>query len=453
MDEKRCISKPWAIAYIAVVAVLCLVPSVGLLFGGGEESSDSDAAPAPALQTAGGDFNFNVMSDAGDWFDDHFAFRNEWVTAAAVVEGGAFGVSPNESVVHGTNGWLYYGDSVDDYRGAGQLSERALYDIAHSMKLVQDHAAARGIDFAFTIAPNKNTLYGANMPYYYQASVGETNLDRIAAYLASEGVNYIDARALLADQGKVLYHASDSHWNNEGAMLVADAIMGSMCHDHRNYFDVEPGLRDDFVGDLEKMLYPAAPAPEAELDYGQQDYAYRNAAESNFSPRVETASVAENPTGSLVMYRDSFCNSLLPFMAEAYDRAYFSRGVPYQLAIDLDAHEADALVIERAQRFMRDMAANAPIMCAPAVPEADAPIGDYEPVEVEQESLGDYVKVTGAVPVEVLPGDFIAVRVNGERVYEAFGVCDADTSQECFQILLPATDLRESGNTFELQLF
>ena len=63
------------------------------------------------------------------------------------------------------------------------------------------------------------------------------------------------------------------------------------------------------------------------------------------------------------------------------------------------------------------------------------------------------MKVTGAVPVEVLPGDFIAVRVNGERVYEAFGVCDADTSQECFQILLPVTDLRESGNTFELQLF
>lgn len=453
MEEGRRISKPWAIAYIAVVAALCLAPSVGLLFGGGEESSDSDAAPAPALAAADGSFNFNVLSDAGSWFDDHFAFRNEWVTAAAVVEGSVFGVSPNESVVRGTNGWLYYGDSVDDFRGTGQLGDRALYDIAHSMKLVQDYAAARGIDFAFTIAPNKNTLYGANMPYYCQTKVGDANLDRIAAYLASEDVNYIDARTLLADQGKVLYHASDSHWNNEGAMLVADAIMSSMGHDHRNYFDVEPSLRDDFVGDLEKMLYPAAPAPEAEFDYGQQDYAYRNAAESNFSPRVETASVAENPAGSLVMYRDSFCNSLLPFMAEAYDRAYFSRGVPYQLAIDLDAHEADALVIERAQRFMRDMAANAPVMCAPVVPEADQPIGEYEPVEVEQETLGDYVKVTGSVPVEALPGDFIAVRVNGERVYEAFGVCDAETSQERFQVLLPASDLRESGNTFELQLF
>ena len=453
MEDERRISKPLAAAYIAVVAVLCLVPSVGLLFAGSEVSSDSDAAPAPELTTSDGSFNFNVMSDAGDWFDDHFAFRNEWVTAAAALEGGVFGVSPNESVVYGTNGWLYYGDSVDDFRGTDQLNDRALYDIAHSMKLVQDYAASRDIDFAFTIAPNKNTLYGENMPYYYQVKVGDTNLDRIAGVLADEGVNYIDARTLLADQGKVLYHASDSHWNNEGALLVADAFMSSMSHAHRNYFGVEPSVRDDFVGDLEKMLYPAAPAAEDELDYGGQDFAYKNAVESNFDPRVETASVAEAPTGSLVMYRDSFGNSLLPFMAEAYDQAYFSRGVPYQLAIDLDAHAADTLVIERAQRFMRDMAANAPMMPAPEVAEADAPIGEYDPVEAEEEELGEYVKVTGTLPVEALPGDFIAVRVNGERVYEAFGVCDADTAQEGFQVLLRASDLRESGNTYELQLF
>ena len=286
MEHGHRISKPLSIAYLAVVAALCLVPSVGLLFGGGEESSDSDAAPAPAFETADNTFNINVMSDAGAWFDDHFAFRNEFVTAAAAVEGSVFGVSPIESVVRGTDGWLYYSDSVDDFRGVDQLSDRALFDIAHSMKLVQDHATSHGIDFAFTIAPNKNTLYGENMPYYYQVDVGPTNLDRIAAYLDDEGVNYIDARALLADQGAVLYHASDSHWNNEGAMLVADAIMSSMGHDHRNYFGVEPRVRDDFVGDLEKMLYPAAPAPETELDYGEQDFAYRNAVESNFAPRV-----------------------------------------------------------------------------------------------------------------------------------------------------------------------
>ncbi len=444
-----------AIAYVVVVALLCLVPSVGLLVGGSEVSSDSNAAPAPQLVRDDGSVNFNVMADAGAWFDDHFAFRNEWVTAAAAVEG-AFGVSSNESVVSGTDGWLYYGDSVDDFRGVNQLSDRALYDIAHTMKLVQTHALGKGARFAFVIAPNKNTLYGQNMPYYYQTRVGETNLDRIGAFLDAEGVNYVDARALFEARDDVLYHSRDSHWNNEGAALVADALMTELGQEHESYVGAPATTRVDFVGDLDKMLFPSAPTPEAEV-YFDDEPAFEYVTEgvqSNFDPRIATASGAD-ATGSLVMYRDSFCNSLLPFMAEGFGQAYFSRGVPYQLAIDLDAHDADALVIERAQRFMRDMAANPPIMPAPMVLD-DAVSGSagFESVEGVQETLlGEYLQVNGEVGRDLQPGDRIAVRVNGSLVYEAFGLCDAETGVEGFQLLVPQSIAVESGNTYELLIW
>ena len=154
------------------------------------------------------------------------------------------------------------------------------------------------------------------------------------------------------------------------------------------------------------------------------------------------------------MYRDSFCNSLLPFMAEAYGRAYFSRGVPYQLAIDLDAHEADALIIERAQRFMRSMAANAPMMPAPMLLEADAPAGEYQPVEgLKTEALGDYLCVTGRVPRDIATQARIAVRVNDSLVYEAFGTCDEETGEEGFQLLVPQSILKGSGDTFALLIW
>lgn len=445
-----------AIAYIAVIAVLCLVPSVGLLFGGGEVSPDSDAAPAPRLTTVDGGFNFDVMADAGDWFDDHFAFRNEYVTVAAAVES-VFGVSPNDSVVTGTNGWLYYGDSVDDFRGTGQLSDRALYDIAHTMKLVQTYALGRGVDFAFTISPNKNTLYGENMPYYYQVKADDTNLDRIVAVLEEEGVNYVDARSLLEGSHEVLYHRRDSHWNNEGAAMVADALMTALAHGHRDYSDEPKTVRDDFTGDLDKMLFPSAPTPEAEVYYDaapQFDYVTEGV-ESNFDPKIETSSAAEGVTGSLVMYRDSFGNSLLPFMAEGYASAYFSRGVPYQLAIDLDAHDADALVIERAQRFMRDMAANAPVMPAPLMLEGELPADDgFEAIDgVIEDAVGDYLTVTGDAPVGIAPGERIAIRLNDTLVYEAFGVCDAETGRERFQLTVPLSVVRESGNEYEMLIW
>lgn len=53
-------------------------------------------------------------------------------------------------------------------------------------------------------------------------------------------------------------------------------------------------------------------------------------------------------------------------MAEAFENAWFSRALPYYLP-DLSEHKADALVIERAERFLPDMALQAPEMEAPAV--------------------------------------------------------------------------------------
>lgn len=61
------------------------------------------------------------------------------------------------------------------------------------------------------------------------------------------------------------------------------------------------------------------------------------------------------------MYRDSFGNTLLPFFADAYANAYFSRGVPYQLS-DVDTQNADTVVVERAERFLPEMAKNPPVL-------------------------------------------------------------------------------------------
>ena len=445
--------KATRIAYLAIVALLCLAPSAGLLLGGAEVSSDADSAPAPKLVDDGGAPNVNVLADAGRWFDDHFAFRNEWVTAAAKVAS-VFGVSTNESVVLGTDGWLYYGDSVDDYQDLDQLNDRQLFDIAHSMKLAQTYAQSRGIAFACAIAPNKNTLYGEHMPYYLRVRTGDSALTRIKGVFESEGVNYVDLRTLLADEGEVIYHARDSHWNNVGAALVSDALLTALGHDHASYVGDSYEVRRDFEGDLDKMLFPAAATPEDEAYFEwKRDFTYEtDDPQGNFAPKIETESDA---AGSLVMYRDSFGNSLLPFMAQSYGKAYFSRGIPYQLVIDLDEHDADALVVERAQRFMRSMAANPPMMPAPMVfDEAVSEGGFVDAGQIEELRQGDYLLVRGSVASLDLADDSrIAVRVNGNLVYEAFGVSDEETGEEGFQLLVPLSVLRADGNEFELALW
>ena len=353
--------KKWKLAYSVLFFGVCLTPLVGMGLTKEEASSENRTLSAfSALKTEEG-LNVNWLSDAGDYFQDHFAFRNELVTANALVNGKIFQVSTASGVIQGTDGWLYYKDSLDDYLGINQLSDRGLFNVAHTLSMMQKNFTARGKKFLFTVAPNKNSLYGEHMPYYDSLKVTEVNnLARLTPILEKERVNYTDLKSLFEAQDEVLYHERDSHWNNKGAALAADAIMTDLVKMHDSYKDEAYEVRADHIGDLDKMLYPKALTPEDEVYYDKTTtFAYVGEVESNFDPKITTVNPVKE--GSLVMYRDSFGNTLLPFFADAYANAYFSRGVPYQLS-DVDTQNADTVVVERAERFLPEMAKNPPVL-------------------------------------------------------------------------------------------
>lgn len=438
--------------YIITFLVICLIPSAGLVSGQSETSSENrELAPAPALMDEDG-FNERVLSDTGAYFEDHFAFRNEWVTGYAFLLDKVFGVSAQDGVITGQHNWLYYKDSLNDYQGSEQMTERQLFDVAHSLSLVQAYAEQNHIQFAFTVAPNKNSLYGDNMPYYYRFfREKENNFSRLQKYLDSEDICYVDLYNMLKEPTEVLYHARDSHWNNKGASMAADAVLKSLGKEHDSYQEREYQIRRDYEGDLDTMLYPAAVSKEDEIYYDPApSFEYCEKVESNFEPKINTKAAGKD--GSLVMYRDSFGNALLPFMAEAFGDAYFSRGVPYQLT-DLFTYKADTLVIERAERFLPDMAANAPVMAAPIIPSRSLTDVEFteDIADLTVTDQGAFTKITGEVPAEELDVDSkIYIRVNGLLNYEAFPVARKD-GKEGFQLLV-ASETLTGEDTYEIHI-
>ncbi|KAI4449785.1 hypothetical protein C823_004318 [Eubacterium plexicaudatum ASF492] len=316
--------------------------------GVSSSAENRETAKAPVLIKEDG-INPDFLNDAGAWFEDHFAFRNEAVTGYAMLLGKIFGVSAQQGVIVGKDGWLFYKDSLEDFQGTGQMTDRQLFQVAHTLRMIRDYARKNGVRFAFVVAPNKNSLYGEYMPYYYQPFRNHAgNLERLKKYLQKEQVHMIDLDEAFRSSSQVLYHKRDSHWNNEGAALAADRILTGLGKKHPSYADRTYELRADFEGDLDRMLYPAAIEPEEERYYiPSPQFTYCEEVESNFAPKINTRSAG---SGSLVVYRDSFGNALLPFLAEAYEKAYFSRAIPYQMQ-DLSVHQADTLLIERAERF------------------------------------------------------------------------------------------------------
>ena len=448
--------KKCKLIYCIVFFMICILPFAGAFVT--EETSSSEnreLAEFPSLKTEEG-FNIYWLSEAGDYFQEHFGFRQKMVTANAILNGKLLGVSTAGGVIQGENNWLYYKDSLTDYLGGELLSERSLFNIAHTLAMTEHALDAAGVDFVFSVAPNKNTLYGENMPYYDSYKISEeSNLKNLKAYLESEGVSYVDLYETLKNQEAILYHERDSHWNNQGASIAGDAILTALNKEHESYEDEAFEIRKDFEGDLDKMLYPQAITPEDEIYYErEQGFSYVGEVGSNFDPRITT----ENPgaMGNLVMYRDSFGNALLPFMAEAYGNAYFSRGVPYQITNDVAANQPEAVVVVRAERFLPDVAAAPPVLKAN---EAEVPGTVEGTIEdgakaIEVKSQGLLTQFTGYIEEQYLETDsLIYLRFGEDLYYEAFPQdleLEGDVKEGGFCLYLAADELFVGMEKFEI---
>nr|WP_303243054.1 hypothetical protein [uncultured Blautia sp.] len=447
--------KKGKLIYCILFFAICLCPSLGMLVTKQETSSENrQLSEFPSPKTEEGKINVEWLSQAGDYFQEHFAFRNELVTGNALLHGRLLETSTADGVIQGKNGWLYYKDSLDDYLGQDLLSDRSLFNIAHMLSMTQQALEEKGVNFLFTIAPNKNSLYGDNMPYYDKLKVSDqTNRENLEGWLKTEKVAYADLYQALMEEDEVLYHARDSHWNNKGAVLAADVLMDALGKDHDSYEGESYTVRRDYTGDLDTMLYPLASTADDEIYYDKETtYATVEEIQSNFDPRITTVNPVKE--GSLVMYRDSFGNALLPYMADAYANAYFSRGIPYQL-MDVETHSADTVIIERAERFLPEMSQFPPVLTAKEISltENEELQGSDGAVDVKIKPQGMTAQLSGRIKEGLLDTDSrIYLKVNGS-VYEAFPMdvkLEENLDDNGFCLYLPSELVAADGNDVEI---
>lgn len=447
--------KKGKLIYYILFFAICLCPSLGMLVTKQETSSENrQLSEFPSPKTEEGKINVEWLSQAGDYFQEHFAFRNELVTGNALLHGRLLETSTADGVIQGKNGWLYYKDSLDDYLGQDLLSDRSLFNIAHMLSMTQQALEEKGVNFLFTIAPNKNSLYGDNMPYYDKLKVsGQTNRENLEDWLKTEKVAYADLYQALMEEDEVLYHARDSHWNNKGAALAADVLMDALGKEHDSYEGESYTVRRDYTGDLDTMLYPLASTADDEIYYDKETtYATVEEIQSNFDPRITTVNPVKE--GSLVMYRDSFGNALLPYMADAYANAYFSRGIPYQL-MDVEIHSADTVIIERAERFLPEMSQFPPVLTAKEISlTEDQELQESDgAVDVKIKPQGMTAQLSGRIKEGLLDTDSrIYLKVNGS-VYEAFPMdvkVEENLDDNGFCLYLPSELVAADGNDVEI---
>ena len=354
-----------SILFVTLCLALCLIPSVGMFFFPTTRTTENrPMAAAPQLITEG-KLNKNFVADLESYITEHLALRNQMIYADAKVQTGLFGESNVSNVISGSDGWLYYASTLDDYLGVNPMSERQLYNLAHNFGIMQAYAEEKNMDFLLTIAPNKNTLYGEHMPYYKDYQVSELhNAVALAPYLEQQGIRYLDLFRLFEEQEEVLYLKRDSHWNNKGACLAYNGIMDMLELPHEDYSGVTPKAVKNDNGDLNKMLYSFYGELEENYDYGlAQNYVYRNDVKSVEDGFIVTENKAGQ--GSMLMFRDSFGNTLIPFLSNEFAMSYYSKGVPHALERFAESYGPDCVVIQKVERNLAEYLETPPILTAP----------------------------------------------------------------------------------------
>ena len=196
------------------------------------------------------------------------------------------------------------------------------------------------------------------------------------------------------------------------------------------------------------MLYSVAAEPEDNIYYDRIPiYAYVNDVKSTEEDWIET--INPNGQGTLLMFRDSFGNSMLPFLANEFEHGYFSRLVPYNLG-NLDQYRPEYVIVERVERRISFFAEQPPVMEGPVrVPENLTAAATDTTFSIRED--GSWYVVEGRLDPDFVKIDsriYVSVRTeDGEAVTrEAFCTSSMDEegwNDDGYQLYLKKSSLPE----------
>ena len=427
--------------YSAIFIGICLVPSICMPFVETDSAEKRKLSEFPSVKTENEELNFEFFDQFDTWFSEHFAFRQQFVNADSRIKSAITMTSPDKNVIIGENGWLYYGDTTDDFLNINTLGNREIKNIAHNLRMIDEYCKNNGAEFIFFSAPNKNSIYPENMPFNYIPANACNNYTLLSAEIAGENF-WLDMKSSLlnANASVPLYHKTDTHWNNLGAYAGHTEIMTKLgenpCSAGTQWY-----TENDRLGDLAQMIYPIEKAKDTQI-YNDYEYSYVYNGHFRGLDDLTINTTNENADGELIMFRDSYGEAILPYMAECFNSAEFSRVVPYRL----NNIENKTVVFEIVERNLGDLQKYAPLMPAPVadISGISAEIYSGDDVVIKTAEINGYTHIYGVLPDDFFSDDDNNIFVEtGGVTYKAFN-CFEDKDLDC--------EGEHSGNGFSLYI-
>lgn len=277
-------------------------------------------------------FSGTLMKDTEDYISDHIIGRDLWVQAKANVE---------RLVGKRENNGIYFGSEETLLKHIAEPSEE---DLLKKVGYVNTLAETAAIPVYFGIVPTSSTIWSDRLPYGAPTADERAWIAEMYENCTAKPLDLIGA--LTQHAGEDIYYRTDHHWTSLGAFYGANALLTAM--------DLEPLQLDDYTkttvsAEFRGTIWSSAGAswitpdeidtyvsgeglditsvfntePEVGSLY-HPEYLEKKDKYSYFlggnQPQCVIRTGVEGP--KLLMLRDSYSDSLAPFLTERFSEIH-----------------------------------------------------------------------------------------------------------------------------------
>lgn len=262
------------------------------------------------------------------YINDQFVLRDGWITLKSVAEAG-LGKIENNGVVYGKDHYLF-----EKYKTYDQ--ERFQANLGYLEAFAELYPE---IPKSLMIVPSAYEMLSELVPYGLENVAQAPLIDSIYQRMAGHGFESIPLDAALSGaEEPQLYYRTDHHWTTLGAYRAylalcerlgrpAVSLDGAARHEQEGFYGTHFSKAKLFSAAPDTIVWYDLPVDSVVIDGEEKDglYDLSKLAErdkyamflysNNGVTEIENAAA---PEGSILVVKDSYANSFVPFLAQSY---------------------------------------------------------------------------------------------------------------------------------------
>ena len=304
------------------------------------------------------EINFGFGKSFDNWFNDRFLMRDSFIA----IHDKKYLLSKNwrtQKVVKGKDGWLFLAtkDAMDTYTNSVLFTQEELKIITDYLNSINDYCEKNGKKFYFMVAPDKAKVYSE---YYSDLIKPQRTLSRVTQL--TEYLKYNSKVKLIypleelkkQKEKEYVYFKQDTHWDFYGAYFAYLELANAIKKDFNdlNIYKINKYSYTNFSGDLNAML-PDVLKIEDDAKYITPIFDdVKFLCTQPLQEKDVIKCVNETQTKNLLVFRDSFSNSLIPYLGSSFKNAMF---VWQYKVIPSLMKDADVIILESAELTLPEL--------------------------------------------------------------------------------------------------